>query len=80
MPIVTNIFWNDAGLKLFVLYDDYTYDIFRFDYKLAEYTSDRKELKAFLNLRQLRIKKYTKETVKGYIDDHIEKWKMEKGL
>jgi hypothetical protein len=83
MPIVTNVFWNDGGMytgaKLYVLYDDMTYDIFRFERELVD-RCIYSELKKFLNLRQLRIKKYTKEAVKGYIDDQIEKWKMEKGL
>jgi hypothetical protein len=83
MPIVTNIFWSNGGMytgaKLYVLYDDMTYDIFRFESELVDHYYNP-ELKKFLNLKQLRMKKYTKETVKRYIDDQIEKWKMEKGL
>lgn len=83
MPIVTNVFWSNGGTytgaKLYVLYDDMTYDIFRFESELID-SYYNPELKKFLNLKQLRIKKYTKEMVKGYIDDQIEKWKIKRGV
>lgn len=69
---VVNIFWSAGytnGGKLFVLYSDYTWEVFRTKHDPNEWAKDDTHMtfKKFLNAKILRLQKYTKVQTHAYV-------------
>lgn len=70
---VTNIFWSDGSTgNIYILYSDMTYEIIRTKCSPTDWRKrwniDKKTYKQFLDLKVLRLKKFTPEQVHEYIE------------
>lgn len=78
---VVNIFWSDGymkGVKLFVLYNDNTYETFILDFKVYQ-NKDRVTNRNFMNLRIFRNSKFTQKQVRDYIEQRMKEWEESLG-
>ena len=69
---VVNVFWSAGfsnGGKLFVLYSDYTWEVFRTKHHPDERSKDDTKMtfKKFVNVKILRQQKYTKVQTHAYV-------------
>lgn len=77
---VVNVFWSDGytdGGKIFVLYSDGTYEVFRTKNHPHWRNKDHVAFRVFVNLRVMRQKKFTRSLAAEYIRQKDEEFEKE---